>query len=161
MKRLAVVACIMLAAGCGPRGPAVHEVEGEVRMGGRPLAAATICFHPVGVGLPAAGTTDAAGRYVITAAAPHARPSGGTTLGEYTVTIERYEDWRDDFPPAPSDPEGFARWNEKMREIVEKRAQQKPKLLTPEKYAKPETSPLKVTVKRGKNTGAEFSFDLR
>ena len=105
--------------------------------------------------------TDDAGRYAITAAAPHARQSGGTTVGEYTVTIERYEDWRDDFPPAPSDPEGFARWNEQMRVIVEKRGQQKPKLLTPEKYSKPESSPLKVTVKKGTNAGPEFSFDLR
>ena len=161
MKRVAAIVWIVLAIGCGPRGPAVHKVEGEVRMGGKPLVTATVCFHPAGGGLPAAGMTDDAGRYAITAAAPHARPSGGTTVGEYTVTIERYEDWRDDFPPAPSDPEGFARWNEQMRVIVEKRSQQKPKLLTPEKYSKPESSPLKVTVKKGTNAGPEFSLDLR
>jgi hypothetical protein len=57
--------------------------------------------------------TDASDRYAITAAAPHARPSGGTSVGEYTVTIERYEDWRDDFPPAP--PGALCETDKKLR----------------------------------------------
>lgn len=160
--RLAVgITCAGLLAGCGPRGPAVQYVEGVVTMAGRPLSGATVCFHSVGGGLPGAGQTDADGRFTLTT--PNARPAAGTTVGEFTVTVEKYEDWRDDFPPPPpaSDAQGFARWNATVSELVAKRALQEPKLLTPEVYAKAETSPLKATVRPGRNTGPDFSFDLR
>jgi hypothetical protein len=157
----AVAACTALVAGCGRRGPDVQYVEGVVTLQGRRLAGATVCFYPVGVGLPGAGQTDAEGRYTLTT--PNGRPAAGVTVGEFTVTVEKYEDWRDEFPPPPqaSDAQGFARWNEEMKEIVAKRAQQKPKLLTPVLYSQAATTPLKAWVKRGKNTGPEFSFELR
>ena len=162
IRRLAAIAaCTALVAGCGRRGPDVQYVEGVVTVQGRPLAGATVCFYPVGGGLPGAGQTDAEGQYTLTT--PNARPAAGATVGEFTVTVEKYEDLRDEFPPPPpaSDAQGFARWNEEMRVIVEKRRQQKPKLLTPEIYSQAATTPLKATVKKGKNTGPEFSFDLR
>lgn len=162
IRRLAAIAaCTALVAGCGRRGPDVQYVEGVVTVQGRPLAGATVCFYSVGGGLPGAGQTDAEGRYTLTT--PNARPAAGATVGEFTVTVEKYEDLRVEFPPPPpaSDAQGFARWNEEMRVIVAKRDQQRPKLLTPEIYSRAATTPLKATVKKGKNTGPEFSFDLR
>lgn len=152
--------CAGVLAGCGTRGPAVHYVEGVITTAGRPLSGATVCFHSVGGGLPGAGQTDADGRYTLTT--PNARPAAGATVGEFTVTVEKYEDWRDDFPPPPpaSDAQGFARWNATVSEVVAKRALQEPKLLTPEVYARADTSPLKATVRPGRNTSPDFSFDL-
>jgi hypothetical protein len=161
-RRLVVptlLVCLAGLAGCGPRGPDVQYVEGVVTLAGKPLEHATVTFFPVGDGLGAAGITDKDGRYRLNS--PRARPTAGALIGDYSITVTKYDDLAYTFRPAPTDPEGFARWQTELSEHVRKQEGKTPPLLTPEKYSKPEKSPLKATVKKGRNTGPEYSFDLR
>ena len=157
---LVVLGWLVAASGCGPRGPEVHYVEGVVTFQGKPLDRATVSFLPVGDGgLGAAGVTGKDGRYRLNA--PRARPKAGAMMGDYTITVTKYQDVANTFRPAPTDPEGFARWQQELNELILKQGDKPPPLLTPKAYAKPDTTPLKATVKKGKNTGPEFSFELR
>jgi len=133
---LAAVAALalMLTAGCR-RGPAVVFVEGVVRLDGQPLEAASVAFTPVEAKgeLPATGFTDATGRFVLSA-----RGAGlgrGTTVGDYIVIVKK-----EVVPPGQE---------EALSPIVE--------LHTPVQYLQKETSPLRATVKQGRN---RFEFDL-
>lgn len=122
------------ASGCR-RGPAVVFVEGVVRMDGQPLESASVAFTPVEAKgeLPAAGFTDASGRFVLSA-----RGAGlgrGTTAGDYIVIVKK-----EVVPPGQE---------EALSPIVE--------LHTPVQYLQKETSPLRATVKQGRN---RFEFEL-
>ena len=83
----AVALCCILQAGCGPRGPDVQLVEGFVTLDGSPCANAVVGFSPAAGGLPATGRTRPDGSYRITAVRG-GRDTGGTTVGEYLVTID-------------------------------------------------------------------------
>lgn len=129
-----VGAILLLAAGCR-KGPAVVFVEGVVRLDGQPLEAASVAFTPVEAKgeLPAAGFTDANGRFVLSA-----RGAGlgrGTTVGDYIVIVKK------EFVPPGQE--------EALSPLVE--------LQTPLQYLQKETSPLRATVKQGRN---RFEFDL-
>lgn len=138
----AVTLCSILPAGCGPRGPDVQRVEGFVTLDGSPCADAVVGFSPVAGGLPAVGRTGPDGGYRITAVRG-GRVHGGTTVGEYLVTIDKME-----LLPPPPNPLG-KQIDPEFRYIV------------PQAYGEQETSGLKATVRRGLNTGPEFRFDLR
>jgi hypothetical protein len=125
---------LMLATGCR-RGPAVVFVEGVVRMDGQPLEGASVAFTPVEAKgeLPAAGFTDSSGRFVLSA-----RGAGlgrGTTVGDYIVIVKK-----EVVPPGQE---------EALDPVVE--------LQTAKQYLQKETSPLRATVKQGRN---RFEFDL-
>lgn len=143
----AVFACVLVGvfSGCGPRGPAVEMVEGVVLLDGEPVEGATICFSPTESGgkggLPAAGRTGTGGTFRLNAVGG-ARSGAGTKVGEYVVTVMKQES--DPLPePDPSAPPS----------VVEIRVRE----LLPKAYRLPATSPLKATVKQGKNT---FRFEL-
>jgi len=145
----AVAVCLVATAvgGCGRRGPAVEMVEGVVLLDGEPVEGATICFSPaesVGkgeAGLPAVGRTGAGGTFQLNAVGG-ARSGAGTKVGEYVVTVMKQES--DPLPePDPNAPPT----------VVEIRVRE----LLPKAYRLPSTSPLKATVKKGKNT---YRFEL-
>jgi hypothetical protein len=128
---LALFAAALLA-GCGPSGPQRGEVEGRVTFKGVPVTEGMISFQRPGSA--AESKLGPEGRYSIT-------EDGGLPVGEYTITVTpaTFEDKSD-----PTLPPGT---------ISEKKA---PNI--PEKYRREGSTPLKETVKQGKN---EFNFDLR
>jgi len=149
-----VVPLVLVAVGCGgPRGPKVEYVEGIVTLDGSPVEGASVGYSPVTrtVGLPAAGKTDAKGRYLLTAVSG-GKQGAGTAIGDYAVSITKLEL----VPPDDPQPPPPAWWNPSMGP--------KPpaiRSVIPAVYGESATSGLRVAVKAGRNTGPEFSFDLR
>lgn len=155
---VSLVGLLCLAAGCGQRGPRVEFVEGVVVHEGQPIAGATVGFSPVdgNAGLPANGVTDATGAFRLTAARGGGR-SAGTATGEYIVTISKSRVRQPEEPmPADGSPQ-FERWNAEALRL----AALPPIHELPMEYAEVATSPLRATVKRGRNTGPSMRFELR
>lgn len=146
-----------LVVGCGQRGPRVEYVEGVVVMDGQPVQGATVGFSPVdaAAGLPANGVTDATGTFQLTAARGGGR-SAGTAVGEYVVTISKS---RARMPSGPMPADGDPRQQRWMAEMA-RLAALPPIHELPEIYAEAATSPLRVSVKRGSNTGPNLRFEL-
>ena len=148
---------LCVAVGCGQRGPRVEFVEGVIVHEGQPVVGATVGFSPVddNTGLPANGVTDATGTFHLTAARGGAR-SAGTAVGEYVVTISKSRTRQPAGPmPADGSPQ-FERWNAESLRL----AALPPLHELPTVYAEVATSPLRATVKRGRNTGDAMRFEL-
>lgn len=137
-RRCLAVAITAMIFGCGPSGPAVNLVKGTVTLDGKPVVDAQVGFSPVNPekGLSAVGKTTADGSFVLNAQG--ARPGRGTAVGEYAVTVRKYE--------APSSAQSSSdESNENLKPLV------------PRKYMDKSTSPLKATVSSGENS---FQFEL-
>jgi len=84
MQRCAARAAILLTAlalaGCGS---GLVPVEGTVLLDGQPLADAQVLFLPKSGGRPAAGKTDAQGKFKLMTD----RPDDGAQPGEYEVGV--------------------------------------------------------------------------
>jgi hypothetical protein len=124
---------LVLLAGCGQSGPELAPAQGVVLLDDRPLSDAAVTFQPVDGGPVASGVTDAKGRFSLQTTN---RP--GALVGEHRVTIVKQE-MSGINPDGTAGPGGMQiEWK------------------TPEKYARPETSPLTATV-----GGSEaFRFEL-
>jgi len=129
-----VVASVFLTAsiiGCSS-GPATGEVQGKVTFKGKPVTEGTVTFLNSKEGGAGEGKLDTDGNYTI---------QGKLVVGEYVIVINPPVHIVDTdpgkSPPAP----------------VEKQA---PNI--PMKYRVQGSTPLKETVKEGKN---EFNFDLK
>lgn len=100
MRRLLTAAAVALAAGCG--GGGVAPVSGTVTLDGKPLAHATVTFEPAGGGKEpgpgSAGTTDAAGRYVL---ALNTTGGPGAVVGPHRVRVTAYAGDADGDSSAP------------------------------------------------------------
>ena len=132
--------CIGLS-GCS-KGPTYQRVEGIVTFKGKPLSNASVAFIPIDLSMGtlfAAGTTDENGAFVLSASLSE-QPNKGTTVGEYFVTITRYQDEPSRFEPSEHGPIP-------IRDS-----------LIPKKYSNQEQSGLKAVVERKKVN--EFTFDL-
>lgn len=146
-----ILACSLVAAlacGCGRGGPRVEMVEGVVVLDGVPVEGATVFFSPAsshgdaGQGLPAAGRTGVNGGFTLNAGGG-ARPGAGTKAGDYVVTIVKQE--------ADGIPASYAPGQEPDLSKIEVRD------LLPTLYKLGETSPLRATVKPGRNV---YRFEL-
>jgi hypothetical protein len=135
-----------MVLGCGHRGPVVEMVEGVVLLDGQPVEGATVLFSPdaggEAGGLPAAGRTDSTGTFRLNAAGG-AKFGAGTKIGDYIVTVTK----QDHDPVPPPDPNGppSAPPNVKVWDVL------------PVVYKHAVTTPLRATVKKGKNT---YRFEL-
>jgi len=109
-----------LAPGCGNKN--LGKVQGTVKLNGKPLKDAMVTFTPVKGGRPAAGRTDAEGRYELI----YSRDHEGALIGENTVRITTFQQVMDE--------------DEKERTIPE---------VVPPRYNV--SSELKATVERGSN----------
>lgn len=115
--------CTALLAGCGEERVPVVPVRGHVNVNGEPAEGAQVFLHPQGHTLPEhvgpIGTVDASGKFTIGSY----EKADGVPPGEYVATVQ----WL---------------------KVVEQDggAGRGPNVL-PKEYAKPDSSPLKVSVK--------------
>lgn len=127
--------CASAWLGCGPTRPETAPVAGRVTFQGKPVAEGMITFLPEH-GRPAIGAIGPDGGYRLTTF----ETGDGAPPGKYTVTIEAR---RVTAPPAPKN----------MKDEVNlPLGRTKVEWLVPERYARPDTSPLKAEVVRGANT---------
>jgi hypothetical protein len=146
-----LVACVAVAAGCGPKGLTVSPTSGTVTYKGKPVAGATVQFMPE-KGSPCDGRTDDSGKYTILY-----RGKPGAPVGPCRVTVSK--------PAAPdmsqgmSDPkpEDLARLS--AATMAKKPAPAAKDDAIPAKYSTVEKSGLKaeVTSDASKNV---FDFNL-
>lgn len=132
--------------GCGRRGPVVEMVEGIVLLDGQPVEGATVLFSPEaggsGGGLPAAGRTGPDGGFRLNAAAG-AKFGAGTKIGDYVVTVVKQD--HDPVPPPDPDKPPSGPPNVKVWDVL------------PVVYKHAITTPLRASVKKGKNS---YRFEL-
>lgn len=136
-----VAAWLLLAAGCGTKGPDVQFVEGRVTFDGQPLVNATVgytCTETTGLP-PAYGVTDDSGVYRLTSIG--GRHGRGAVVGTFVITVVKYE-------------------TEQVPEDNPSQTPPKVWSVIPQLYGDVATSPLRATVAEGANTGAAFDFDL-
>jgi|SRR6516162_1280462 hypothetical protein len=126
---IAALACT--SCGGADRKP-VYPVKGQVNFEGRPLPSAFVVFHPLGGpdvdSIRPVGQGDRAGSFNLTTYTRH----DGAPAGEYAVTVE--------FRPPPLD--GDAPHDD----------------ILPARYAKPESSGLRVQVIEGDNELPPFEL---
>jgi hypothetical protein len=148
-----------MITGCSRSGPAVEFVEGQVLLDGEPLTDALIGFSPAeGPGLGAFGRTDAAGKYRLTTA-QGGRRLGGAPIGNYVVTVRKYRNRIEELGPrpAPEDVAAAGKWDAEAKRLGEL----PPESLIPVAYGERSTSGLKATVKKGRNVGPDFRYELK
>jgi hypothetical protein len=128
-RRTLFVASLAMAMGlCGcSRGIALIPVCGEVKLDGAPLVDCAVTFAPLAGGPVASGTTDAQGQFQLSTVN---RP--GAVPGEHRVALTK-------------------------QRYVGEPGRQRYIFITPEKYAKPETSGFRKTVDQQNH---EFTFEL-
>jgi hypothetical protein len=122
---LVLVSLVVSAIGCGGKYDA--RVSGTVTLDGKELDTGTVAFNPTGSGPSAYGRIQSDGTYALKVGAEPTLPPG-----EYIATVAANQ------PPTPSKIPGA------------------PPLpgppITPAKYRTKQTSDLKKTVEKGKNT---------
>jgi hypothetical protein len=116
-------------SGCSG-GLALIPVEGTVTLDGQPVEGASVLFEPKGGGKPATGTTDAAGKFVLTTI----EPGDGAVPGANKVAVIRVN-------VVGTKPVGGDAESGDMEEEVE--------YVTPIEYANTRTSPLTIEVESG------------
>jgi hypothetical protein len=131
-------------AGCGDSRTA--SVKGTVTLDGKPVAKAGVAFRPQDGSRMSTGETDEQGNFVLTCY----ERGDGAVPGAHAVTVTKFEEKRLDLP------EGADELAAEM--AASKSRQPKRKWIVPEKYSDPETSGLKFTVEKGRNTCA---FELQ
>jgi len=149
--RRPVLAVVLIAAavplGCG-KGPTLHPVAGIVLLDGVPLEGASVGFSPEGPGgLPASAQTTADGTFRLGTWIPAAGKVGtGASAGDYVVMIEKV-----DAPPV----ETFSSDDPRYGKVPPPA----PKIsyIVPQSYGVRETTPLRATVRSGRNA---FTFEL-
>ena len=129
---------ISLVAGCGGDKFKTYSVTGKVTYKEQPVAGATVSFGPKvnDVGDAAFGRTDTNGVYRLQTRL--GKPEGGTTPGEYVVTVSKV-----DIVPTGKSSVGSG------GEVIQEK---KPVSVLPDKYGNPNQSPLSFTVEKKKNT---------
>ena len=120
------VSCLAMIAGCGSGNV---QVTGTVLLDGKPLPDASVLFMPKLGGRPATGKTDSAGQFKLTTD----QQDDGARPGEYAVAVNaisvKYEKSADGSEFAEQDT-----W------------------IAPQRYSKPETSGLTVTISASERT---------
>jgi hypothetical protein len=140
----AALALVLVSAwGCGK--PPMHQVQGVVRIGGKPVEGCKVGFFPDATSFDPTrhgfgfGITDADGKYVI----QHPQGEAGIWAGNYKVTLVAWVNKKGEpLPPdiKPSEVEGGVR------------------NLFPDAYEAPSTTPERAAVRKGEPN--EFSFDV-
>lgn len=144
MKKFAsiLVLALLSTVGCGGDGrPPRVPVSGVITVDQKPVAEAAVMFLPVAGGRPAIGTTDAAGRFVLTTF----DDGDGAIIGEHKVSVTKVK--VTGVTPTADGLSGTTEPGGVQEEYI-----------VPKKYADPETSGLTATVDKGM---PEITFDLQ
>ncbi len=148
-KRFAVaflVLGLVCAVGCS-KDKGYKKVTGKVTMGGQPVDAAGIMFWPQAAGGESGGgKTVADGSFTVTSSGAQNGESG-LLPGEYKVTVQKYATEED--PDQKAFEAGEITYDELQERKAKKGSYSKskgPELLTPEKFARQETTTITVTV---------------
>jgi hypothetical protein len=126
-------AAVLAGLGCGASGKLV-KTEGLITLDGKPIAGATVTFHPEAEGgRMATGLTDADGIFQLQTFTE----ADGALPGDYKVTVIKTEAL--EASPSASGPE-------KMMKTMFNRSKKKPSSLLPKEYADVSRTPLRVHV---------------
>lgn len=136
------VVLAILASGC--RGQATYPVEGVVILDGKPLAGASVQLVPQGQGRDATAQTDEQGRFKVSTF----RPGDGALPGTYKVVISP--------PIGTPDPTRYASADEAMAAAARPMAKPAGPVF-PEKYTRPDQTPLTIQVPLDKPLRLELS----
>ena len=155
---------VLVFAGCKNPDARFVKVEGTITYNGQTVGGANVAFTPVGGdGEPAAGKTDASGKYTLTSGGAK---SGGTGVlpGEYSVRVWKTESTETQDP----DTAAYERGEITYDELQSRRGgggssssvatQITRKDLLPPKYSKPSTTDLKATVVQGGVSKQDFDL---
>lgn len=116
-------------------------MSGVVKVGGYPVANASVTFQPLGMGEPSTGTTDAAGKFSLKTL----HDDFGAVVGKHLVSVQCFVisplARGERRPPGDPAPDGF-----------------KTDWVVPEKFSRMETSGLVIEVKSGMS---QVEFDLQ
>ncbi len=121
---MAIVVCV----GCG-KAQRTSPVEGDVLLHGKPLVGAAIQFVPQGTGRDATGETDKNGHFIMSTF----EPKDGMVPGSYKVLISP--------PPGTAATATYATVEEAMAAAA-KQVTKTPASNFPEKYTRPDQTPL-------------------
>lgn len=140
---------VVTFAGCGASNPSTYPVTGTVTYQGKPLAGANVGFSATDENTRGAiGVTDSQGKYTLTTF----EQGDGAMAGTFKVTVSKYD--RPTAPPVqmadPSADTGSEMPADYTPETTP--AAPAPKNLLPQKYFRPQTTPLSFTVEAGENT---------
>ena len=117
----------LLASSCGPGGPQLHPVRGQVLFQDKPADGALVVFHPVGADADAvrpSAKVGPDGSFTLSTR----KPEDGAPVGDYVVAVV---------------------WTDKDAVIDAKNAELKNRL--PAQYGDAKSSPLRAQVKEGPN----------
>jgi len=153
-KFLAVVAVALVVAGCRPASPRLYKAGGTVTHKDTPVEGATVTFLYADNNF-ASGTTDAAGKYVLS----YGARGNGAALGKCSVTVFKPRVVASASPPPEEkDPtkrrEVMEEWERKNKERLEKEKSGGAEApLLPAIYSDTKTTPLsfEVTADEAKN----------
>jgi hypothetical protein len=138
-----IILVFFLSVGCGERLPPTAAVRGKVTIGGKAVPVGQITFMPA-EGRPATATIAPDGTYRLTTF----RPNDGAVLGKHKVLIQATR------ITGAEQPKSF---EEELKSVGKSPGVPKLEWLVPEKYSRPDVSPLTAEVKRGENV---IDFDL-
>jgi hypothetical protein len=141
-----------LIAGCGGAGgsrPPMGKVSGKVLVDGKPLTTGSITFIPITgkggeTGQNAMGDIGPDGSFTLTTF----DTDDGAILGQHKAIIIAHS-----APPSDIDPSKGV-----IPSMAGPNGYKPPKPLVPEKYTNPEDTPLKYTVREGKN---DFTVEVK
>lgn len=137
--RLAMVVLVATSIGCGssaPAGPVLVPAEGILTLKDKPVAGATVFFHPEGAeGASCGGSTDESGKFILWTNAKQ-----GASPGRYRVTVKHYT--KKDGTPLVVTAEERANGVDEDQMIAAGLA----KLSVPKKYLNKDTTTLNVEV---------------
>jgi len=149
---------LLLASGCRQTGPAVQFVEGRITLDGQPLEEAIVSLVPStgSTGLPAYGMTNSDGMFVVTSVRG-GRVGAGAVAGDYIVTVQKKRTaneadiginiTRQEYEKQKLDHKKY----EYFQPVIQ---------VVPTAYNAADSSGMRVIVKKGRNTGPGFHFDL-
>jgi len=143
---LFVFSCV---SGCGERSKHdVTVVTGTVTVDGQPMGDINIIFHPIGGEIVAFGSTDAQGKYRLSA--PQAPVGAGAVPGEYAPTFSKTETEQRPAMTAEEEEKMYGNTPPKVTHLI------------PEKYEDKKTCGVApVKVEKGKTNVFDFQLSTK
>lgn len=154
--RASVAVLFLTLPACGPARPAIAPVSGRITVSGQPVTTGVVWFYPQ-AGRAATGLIDADGRYTL---GTFTR-GDGALLGDHRVVIESREFMQPQatrLPKASTIPADLPdAIKSEWAAVAASGSDAAIKWLVPQRYAATATSPLRASVKPGRN---DIDFDL-